>query len=160
MNRLIRFISVAALLAASSASLAHDYTAGDLHLGHPWTRATPPGAPTAAGFLTIENPGDAADRLLGGSTEVADRVEIHEMSMANGVMTMRRLDEGLSIPPGGAVALEPGGYHLMLIGLGAPLAPGDTVPLTLTFERAGEVAVELTVEAIGVGGAHDGMSHD
>ncbi len=115
----------------------------------PWTRATPPGAKVAGGFATLENPGDEADRLIGGSFELSERVEIHEMKMADGVMRMSELENGLELPAGGKVVLKPGSFHLMFMGLtGAPKA-GETVSGTLVFERAGAVPVTFQVAPIG-----------
>ncbi len=113
--------------------------AGDLVITQAWSRATPGGAKIAGGFLTIENKGAAPDRLVSGSGDFAGKVEIHEMAMNNGVMTMRPLDKGLAIEPGKTVKLAPGGHHLMLMDLKKPLKQGDKVPLTLEFEKAGKV---------------------
>ncbi|EAU42539.1 hypothetical protein FP2506_06856 [Fulvimarina pelagi HTCC2506] len=153
-------VSAALTLAVSTLAFAHDYKAGDIAIGHPWTRATPPNAPVGGAYMTLDNQGSAEDRLLGGSTPIAEDVQIHEMGMADGVMTMRELPDGLTVPGGEAVELEPGGYHIMLVGLKEPLKEEDRVPLTLRFEKAGEVEVELAVEAMGArsgtgDGAHD-----
>lgn len=107
-----------------------------------WARPTVPGQPVGGGYLTLRSVG--ADRLLGGSTPVAERVELHSMVMTGNVMKMRQLD-ALALPAGQRVKLEPGAQHLMLVGLKAPLKVGDKLPLTLKFERAGEVKVEMTV---------------
>lgn len=138
---------------------AHDYEAGTIVIDRPWSRATPPTARTAAGYMTLGNTGDAADRLLGGSSSAAARVEVHEMSMTDGIMRMRQLPEGLEIPPGGSAALEPGGHHLMLIDLKKPLAAGERVPVTLSFEKAGTVEVELVVQPLGAGAPEGGHRH-
>lgn len=152
----MRGLAAAAMTAFAAAglqpALAHEHTAGDLVIDHPYARATPPNAPVAGGYMTIRNTGEAVDRLLGGTVGFADRVEIHEMTMDGDVMKMRPLPDGLEIPAGGEVQLRPGGYHLMFIGLEERLLEGESRPATLTFERAGEVAVEFTVEAIGAGG--------
>ena len=122
-----------------------------------WSRATPGGAKIAGGYLTIENKGAAPDRLVSGSGDFAGKVEIHEMAMNNGVMTMRPLDKGLPIEPGKTVKLAPGGYHLMLMDLKTPLKQGDKVPLTLEFEKAGKVTLSLDVQGDGAQGpaGHD-----
>lgn len=119
-----------------------------------WTRATAPGAPVAGGFLTLRNPGKQPDRLLSATSPDAERVEIHEMRMDDGVMRMRRLDAGLAIPAGGTVALKPGGYHLMFIGPKRRFEPGSTVTATLRFERGGERTVRFEVRAMGAGAHH------
>jgi copper(I)-binding protein len=138
------------LLAGSTLlAAAHEFKLGDLTIGHPWSRATPGGAKIGGGYLTVTNNGGAPDRLVSATTNVADHVEIHEMAMANNVMTMRKLDNGVAVPPGKTVAFAPGGYHLMLMGLKAPLKEGDRVKATLTFEKAGPIEVTINVEGIG-----------
>lgn len=133
---------------ASSAS-AHDYSAGSLKLGHPWARATPPAAKVGGGYLKIENAGITSDRLLGGTTEAAARLEIHESSFADGIARMRERTDGVGIGPGESVELKPGGVHLMLLDLKAPLKQGDRIKATLRFEKAGPVEVEFQVQGIG-----------
>ncbi|MCL8483543.1 MULTISPECIES: copper chaperone PCu(A)C [Bradyrhizobium] len=144
--------ALALLLAGSPAAFAADVKAGDLVITQPWSRATPGGAKTGAGYLTIENKGSAPDRLVAVSGDVAGRIEVHEMAVNNGVMTMRPLEKGLVIEPGKTVALAPGGYHLMLMELKSPLKQGDKLPVTLEFEKAGKVAVTLVVQAVGAKG--------
>ena len=114
------------------------------------SRATPAGAPTGVGYLTLTNDGDTPDRLVSASSPAADHVEIHEMKITDGVMSMRPVPGGLAIPPHGSVALKPGSYHLMLIGPKHPFVAGQTIPVTLTFERAGPAQIELAVKPIGV----------
>ena len=129
---------------------------GDLVITQAWSRATPGGAKIGGGYLTIQNKGSAADRLIGGSADVADKVQVHEMATSRGVMTMRPLDKGLSIEPGKTVKLAPGGYHLMLRDLKSPLKQGDQVPVTLEFEKAGKVKLTFDVQDVaaqGPGGA-------
>jgi len=130
-------------------ALAEEVKAGDLVITQAWSRATPGGAKVAAGYLTIENKGSTPDRLIGGSADVADKVQVHEMTMNKGVMTMRPLDQGLTIEPGKIVKLAPGGYHLMILDLKSPLKRGDKVPVTLDFEKAGKVKLSLDVQAAG-----------
>lgn len=150
------FLSTTFLAGGIAPARAHDYTQGDLRIGHPWTRATAPTAKVGAGYMTIANRGGAPDRLVSASTEAAGRVEIHEMRMDGGVMRMRELADGIPLPAGAEVALKPGGNHLMLMDLRAPLRQGASVPVVLVFERAGRVEVELKVEPPGgpAGGAH------
>jgi copper(I)-binding protein len=140
-------VCLAGLLAAPAR--ADEVKAGDLVISQAWSRATPNGAKIGGGYLTIENKGPAADRLIGVSAEVAGKVEVHEMAMNNGVMTMRPLDNGLAIDPGKTVKLAPGGYHLMMFDLKTPLKQGDKLPITLEFEKAGKVKVSLDVQGIG-----------
>src|ERR1700709_1390716 len=154
MNALSRTFTFAALATTLFAGpvCAEDIKAGDLVISQAWSRATPGGAKIAGGYLTIENKGTAPDRLIGGSADVAGKVEVHEMAMNNGVMTMRPLDKGLAIEPGKTVKLAPGGYHLMMFDLKSPLKQGDKVPVTLEFEKAGKVKLSLDVQGIGAQG--------
>ena len=128
---------------------AHDYTLGSLKIGNPWARATPPTAPSGGGVLTVTNTGAAADRLVSATSPAAGQVQIHEMKMDGTIMRMRELENGLEIPPGATVALAPGGLHLMMMGLKAPLKEATRVPVTLVFEKAGKIDVELSVMALG-----------
>ena len=156
MKPVLKFFASTALLALLAGSAqAQEVKAGDLVITQPWSRATPGGAKIGGGFLTIENKGAAPDRLIGVAGDVAGKIEIHEMAMNNGVMTMRPLDKGLAIEPGKTVKLAPGGYHLMLMDLKTPLKQGDKVPLTLQFEKAGKVALSLDVEGVGAQAPHD-----
>jgi copper(I)-binding protein len=151
MKPLLQFVAFAALAATLLAvpARAEEVKAGDLVITQAWSRATPSGAKIAGGFLTIENKGAAPDRLLGGSGDIAGKVEVHEMAMNNGVMTMRPLDKGLVIEPGKTVKLAPGGYHLMIMDLKTPFKQGDKVPVTLQFEKAGKVTLSLDVQGMG-----------
>ena len=139
-----------ALICASAR--AEGIKAGDLLITQAWSRATPGGAKVGGGYFTIENKGSTPDRLIGGSAEIAGKVQLHEMAMNNGVMTMRQLDKGLVIEPGKTVKLAPGGLHLMLHDLKNPLKQGDKVPVTLEFEKAGKVSVSLDVQGLGAQG--------
>ena len=121
------------------------------------SRVTPNGAPVAGGYITIRNWGEKGDRLIAASVAIADRVEIHEMTMADGVMRMRALDAGLDIPAGATVELKAGSYHLMFIKPGRALVEGEWLEGSLTFERAGVVPVRFKVE--GMGGSQQGHAH-
>ncbi len=147
-------------------STAH-YMSGDIMIEQPWSPATPRGATTAAAYMTIMNHGSSVDTLL-GATSPAGKLDLHQMSMANGIMSMRPVSGGVTIPAGSTVALGPqGGYHFMLTDLKAPLTEGARVPATLIFTKAGQVPVELSVAAIGARapaaassmGAMPGMTH-
>ncbi len=120
-------------------------TLGDLEITGAFTRATLPNAPVAGGYLTISNKGAADDRLVSVSTPAAGMAQIHEMKMEGDVMKMNELPEGLVIPAGGSVALAPGGYHLMFMDLTGPLVEGESIIVTLTFEKAGTVEVQIPV---------------
>jgi copper(I)-binding protein len=128
---------------------AGDAAFGNLVITQAWSRATPGGARVAGGYLTIENRGTAPERLLSGSTELARKLEIHTMAVDKGVMTMRPVEDGLTIASGGSVTFAPGGYHLMFVDLNAPLRQGEQVPVTLTFERAGEIKALFDVQGMG-----------
>jgi copper(I)-binding protein len=152
-------MSIACVLGAylsSAPARADEVKVGDLVISQAWSRATPKGAKTGGGYLTIENKGSAADRLIGGSADFAGSVQVHEMSMDNGVMKMRPVENGLTIDPGKTVKLAPGGYHLMIMDLRASLKQGDKVPVTLEFEKAGKVTVSLDVEGVGAQGPSSG----
>lgn len=132
---------------------AHNYKAGDISIEHPWSRATPPGAFTAVGFLTLKNVGAETDYLLSAQSGIADHVEVHSMKMQDGVMKMRPVGPtGLPIPAGKSVKLAPGGFHMMFIGLKKTLQQGQTIPVTLQFKNAGPVMVDFVVEALGAKG--------
>jgi copper(I)-binding protein len=134
-----------------SGASAHDYALKSLRIDHPFARATPPGAKAGGVFVTIENTGPQADRLLRVSTPMAGVAELHAMSVDAGVMRMRGV-AALDVGPGEKLQLKPGGYHVMLSDLRHPLQIGDKFPLTLTFEKAGAVEVSVWVEAVGAGG--------
>jgi periplasmic copper chaperone A len=138
----------AAFLLIGGIAAAETYSAGSLEIGSPWARATPKGATVGAGYLTITNKGPESDRLIGGSAAPASRFEVHTTVMENGVARMRPVN-GLEIKPGETVELKPGGMHLMLMGLKQPLTNGQTVKGTLVFEKAGTVAIEFAVQAVG-----------
>jgi copper(I)-binding protein len=148
---MIRFLLALLVVATALPALALDYKLGAIEIGQPWTRATPPTAQAGGGFLVVKNTGTTADRLIAAKSPAADNVEIHEMKMDGNVMRMRGLDKGLEIPPGATVELKPGGFHVMFMGLKAPFTKGGKVPLTLVFEKAGSIDVELPVEAMGAG---------
>ncbi len=154
------FLAAALLSFAAVATSAHDYKAGAIAIGHPYARATAAGQPTGGGFLKLSN-GGADDKLLSATAAVSASVELHEMKMEGDVMRMRQVD-GIALPAGKSVELRPGGFHIMFVGLKAPLKAGDKFPMKLKFEKAGEVEVMVNVEAPGAAGAADtmdGMKH-
>jgi len=114
-----------------------------------WSKATPPNATVAVVYLTLTNNGDAADRLVRAVSPVSDSAEVHAMRIENGIAGMQPLTDGVKLPPGDEVRLEPGGLHLMLIGLTAPLIEGQTFLIDLTFERSDLMTVEVRVGGIG-----------
>ncbi|MDF1751058.1 MAG: copper chaperone PCu(A)C [Alphaproteobacteria bacterium] len=141
-------LALVALFAFNAPVLAHSM--GPIHIESSFARASAsPAAKSGAAYVTIMNKGDTADRLIGVEGDAASMIQIHKTEMANGVMTMKEVEGGLEIPAGGMIALEPGGNHLMMMGLKAPLVEGQTLPLTLVFEKAGKIDVEIPVLAPG-----------
>ena len=144
-------LTLAIILAGAQSVLAHEFKVGDLKIEHPWSRATPMGAKVAGGYFTIINKGSAPDRLLSISSDISEKAELHEMGVKDGIMTMRPVSGGLEVPAGAKVALAPGGYHLMFIGLKRQPKQGEKFGAKLTFEKAGTVDVEFAVEGMGGG---------
>lgn len=140
---------VATSIAPSMAEHGQMVMAGDIKIEKAWTRATPNGAKAGGAFLLVTNTGGEADRLIAASSDVAAKVEIHEMSMKDGVMKMQQLEAGLEIAPGATVELKPGGFHIMMMGLNKTIAEGDMVGITLEFEKAGKVDVMFPAAPLG-----------
>ncbi len=159
MFRNLRLIGLVAMALATASVLANESAAQDLTIENAWSRATAPNQPAGGAFLTIHNNTNAADRLIAASSPLADTVNLHRTINDDGIMRMRPADV-IEIPALGEVTLEPGGLHIMMIGLSEPLREGETVPLTLTFEQAGDVTVEALIHAAGTTSAHDDASHD
>jgi copper(I)-binding protein len=163
-GRIGRNLLIASALAAAvvAPAAAHEFKAGELQIKHPWSRATVPAAKVGGGYFTVVNPTNVADRLLGATAEVAQKVEIHRMDMKDGVITMRAVTDGLEVPAKGELTLQPGkeggGYHLMFMSLKKPLVEGEKIPGTLRFEKAGTVSVEFAVEGKGEA-AQDHSTH-
>lgn len=160
---MFRFVLATAVLGLLALpAQAADVTVGQLKISAPWARATPKGASVGGGYMTITNTGSAPDRLIGGATAVAKDVQVHEMTMANGVMKMRPVAGGIEIKPGATVTLKPGGYHLMFVRLSQQLKQGEHFKVTLEFAKAGKVDVDFTTEGVGAthpaaGGSMPGM---
>ncbi len=158
MRILSKLVFIAALIAAAPAASAQATGDAKITVEQPWARATPAGAMTGAAYMTLANKAKTADRLTGVSSDVAAKVQIHEMKVVNGVMQMREVAGGLVVPADGSVTLKPGSYHVMLMGLKKPLVAGQSFPLTLTFAKAGTISVTVPVQAMGATGASSGMS--
>lgn len=153
------FVSVClAVAAAIGVAQAEDAKVGGITVSEVWARATPPSARNGAAFLTLRNAG-GADSLVAAASPVAKRVGIHESSMKDGVMRMREVS-GVAVPAGGTAKLEPGGLHVMLMGLDKPLKADESFPLTLTFAKAGKVTVDVVVQKIGARGMSHGDGHN
>ena len=152
-------------LQLTAAKTPPSYMAGSIMIEQPWSAATPGGATTAGVYATIMNHGDTADTLLGGTSPVAGKFEIHQMTKTDGVISMRTVSGGIAIPPGALVNLGPlAAYHVMLSGLKGPLKTGTHIPATLNFAKAGNVQVQIEIEPIGSrgpagAGAMPGMAH-
>ena len=143
--------AVAVLIGELWAAQVHaaDYDVGPIHIAQPWARATPKGAKSGAGYLTITNNGSTADRLSCVSSDASAKCQVHTMTTEDGVMKMPPAEGGLEIKPGETVTLKPGGLHVMLVNLKHPLEQGNTVKATLKFDTAGSVDVEYPIAAIG-----------
>lgn len=126
---------------------AHEMKTGSITIGHPWARQSPGGVGVAAGFMTITNGGQEADRLIKATAAIAPTVQLHEMKMDGDVMRMAEIDGGIVIPPGGTVELKPKSLHVMFMDVTTPVKEGDVFTGTLTFEKAGTVEVEYEVKA-------------
>lgn len=144
----MRLVAAALLLLLAAETMAHTHEKGDIQVRHPWSRATPPGAKVAVGYMEIRNLGSQPDRLLSASSAVAKRVEMHVTRREGEVSKMRQV-ESFEIPARERLALRPGGSHLMLVDLARPLAKGERFTMTLRFERAGELGIELEVQELG-----------
>ncbi len=145
MNPILRNTLMAATVLAALPLQAAE--PGELRISEAWTRPMPAAGGTAAGYLRIENRGASDERLVAVRGSLAARLELHQIIDDQGIARMRPLADGLLIPAGGEARLAPNGAHLMLFELAAPLLPGQRLPLTLEFARAGAVAVSLHVEA-------------
>lgn len=170
----MKIFAVAALAAfvlatpgSAHEGLVHDgcaagqvFTAGDLSITDAFTRAMLPGARSGGAYLSIENKGAVPDRLIGASTAAAQLAQVHEMKMDGDMMKMGEVPGGLEIPAGGSVTLAPGGFHIMLMGIGTPFTEGECLELTLTFEKAGDVPVVVSVGGTAADGAMEGMEHE
>ena len=138
-----RFLLLIALALPAS---AQNFQLGTLLIGHPWSRPTAAGMPMGVAYLSITNKGKDSDALIAASTPAAARVEMHRTAIADGVARMRPV-ESVTIAPGTTTRIEPGGIHLMLVDLKAPLQAGARIPLDLTFRTAGRVTVQVDVVA-------------
>jgi len=143
----LRCVVAVVLPLVAGLAAGHDFVLKDLRVGNPYARATPPGARAGGAFLTVENRGGQDDRLIGVASPVAAAAELHTMTMEGTVMRMRAV-RAIDVPAGAKVALQPGGLHVMLLDLKQPLAVGERIPLTLTFERAGTLEVTVNVESM------------
>ena len=156
------FVACVLLTPATGSVAAHDYAAGNIVVDHPWARATVGTSRPGGAYLTVINKGKTADRLIRAESSIAARIELHRSVMQDGMMRMLPAPV-IDVPAGGEVMFAPGGYHLMLMGLKAPLSAGARVPLTLVFEKVGRINVKITVIPLGAKAAKmpamKGMGH-
>jgi periplasmic copper chaperone A len=160
----LRALLWAATLALAATALAPDGQAqvaefgnGNIKIVGPWTRATPESSKVGGGFMTLVNTGGEPDRLVGGSTEVAGSLEIHEIHIVNGVAMMRQVNPGIALKPGASIVLKPFSHHLMMMDLKQPLRAGQKIKGTLVFEKAGSIEIEYVVVPMGADGPATGV---
>lgn len=156
-------LGLSTVLAAPGFGAGHEA----IEIKDAWIRAAPPGAPVNAGYITLLNKGQSADRLVVVRSAKVKNIEIHQMKMEGGTALMVPLENGWALPPGATVTLKPGGFHLMMMGMAEPAKPGLEVPLILEFEKAGVVKITAIVKHPGEGmggnpphGPPKGMRHD
>jgi copper(I)-binding protein len=161
-TRLITLLAatmIMAPVAGTSAALAHNHggeaASGGVVINQPYAKATMPGAKVAAAYMQVKNTGKSPVTLTAATTPACEKVEVHTMSMDGGIMRMREVTGGVTIPPGETVKFVSGGMHLMLMGLKQQLTPGTTIPMTLTFTGAPAQTVQFPVQAMGDSGHHN-----
>ncbi len=153
MNKYLQTLLLSAFTFFTAQTLAHEYSTGDIEIDHPWSREAPPTATVIAGFFQLKNNAQLDDYLISASTPVAKRVEIHTHEMSDGMMQMKQIDR-VKVAAQETVMFKPGGYHLMIFNPEKAYKQGERFPMTLTFQNAGEVQVELAVEKNGHVHAH------
>ncbi|MCW8328395.1 copper chaperone PCu(A)C [Photobacterium sp. SDRW27] len=144
MKKIINIIMGSVLLFSGLVN-AHDYKNGNLHIDHPWSKQVPPTSAVAAAFFNIMNHGDEVDTLLSAKSPIAGKTELHAHIHEDGMMKMREVEK-IDIPANSTRTLKPGSYHIMFFDLKQVPALGDRFPLTLHFEKAGRVEIEVAVE--------------
>jgi copper(I)-binding protein len=138
--------AAAGLMFVAFAAQAEEFKAGNITIEHAWARPSAGTTKMSAAYMTLKNAGKEADTLKSASSPVAGEVSIHENINDNGVMKMRQVQGGLSIPAGGEVNLKPGGLHIMLMGLKQNLELGQTIPLKLSFANGGDTEIQAKIE--------------
>ena len=163
---LIRISSLFFALFISTASLfSQNLLAGNelpdkgVMMMNPWSRPAPPVAVNGAAYVSFHNMGPEQDKLIGARSDIADRVEIHDHIMENGLMKMHHIEDGLTLNSGEKVELEPGGKHLMLLGLNKPLVEGESFQIILQFENAGEKSIEVKIQEKPAAAKEHGQDH-
>lgn len=138
--------ALAAILVVVGPAMAHEFKAGSIEVGHPWSRPTPPSAPVASGYLKLTNTGTEADRLIQVESSFSARAEIHRSVVEEGVAKMRQAEDGIIIESGAIVDFEAERLHIMFIDPTRQLKDKESFPATLVFEKAGRVDVEFAVQ--------------
>ena len=151
---LLLVVALTAFLGVVREAWPQTSSTNSIAVEHPWARATPVGAKTGAAYVTIVNHGSTPDRLIHASTPLADKVQFHQENNDNGVMRMREVP-AVPIGSGALVTLKPGGTHIMIVGLRQQLKDGQTLPLTLDFEKAGKMEVKVPIAKAGAMEDHD-----
>jgi periplasmic copper chaperone A len=141
-------VTLLLVFCVGSAARAQTSVANTIVVEQPFARATPKGAMTGAAYMTLLNNGASADRLVGATTPVADKVQFHQASEENGVSRMREL-HSVDLESGAKVSFKPGDMHMMIVGLKQPLVQGQTLSLALQFEKAGNIEVTVPIQGIG-----------
>jgi copper(I)-binding protein len=152
MRAMLTFCLLLALAAGAAAEMA---TVGEVTIHDAWARASLGTTGSSAVYMTLEIEGDEPDRLVAAATPMAERAELHTHVMDQGVARMRPVS-AVEVAPGAPTVLQPGGLHLMLMGLKQQLAEGDTLPLTVTFEKAGSAEIEVPILGLAAGMQHGG----
>jgi copper(I)-binding protein len=152
--RLLVLAGIVAAYSVTGVAWAIEYKVGSITIKDPWSRATPKGASTAVGYMTIKNTGTTTDRLVGGSVDTASGFQLHSMVIENGVAKMRELS-AIEIKPGQSIEFKPDSSHVMFVGLNKALSKGEHITGSLIFEHAGKVQVEYEIQAIGARQATD-----
>lgn len=151
-------LALATIVVLSAPALASDDKLGAISIQNPWTRPAMAGM-NGVGFMTIANSGAKPVKIVGAQSPAVGKIEIHRSAMTNGVMSMRRQDDGVVVPARGSLALAPGGYHLMLLALNRPLVAGQKIPVTLIFDSGRRIAIDLAVQTAAPGKAADAAHH-
>ncbi|MEX0922602.1 MAG: copper chaperone PCu(A)C [Rhodovibrionaceae bacterium] len=159
MFRHLPLVLLLTALALPAAAEAHDYKLGALTIEHPWARATIGQTRNGAAYLVVNTSGEDADKLIAVETAASRRAEIHTHEMVDGVMKMRPV-AGIAVEPGSPAVLKPGGLHIMLFDLKAPLVEGESFPATLVFEKAGRIEVDVHIQGVAEMESGHEMTHD
>ena len=154
----MRILIVTLLSAFCTFATAQDFTVGTLRIDNSWSRALPPNAPAGAAYFVIHNSGTDTDSLVSASSPIAGKAELHTHVMNGEVMKMQQVDS-VTVPAGGEAIFAPGGNHVMLFGLKKPLVAGEAFPLTLVFQNAGAVDIEVQIEQDAPSPAAEHMDH-